>query len=301
MPERHPGKFLDKSGNYEVRECVSCGFRHLYPLPDNQALKEFYEADYYQRHKPEYIDQDSRDARYLEIAYDERLTVLSHLTSGRRILDVGCGSGMFLEYASRKAWDCTGIEPSEMAAAEAMRRGLNVFPGTLEGFIGQSRGLYDVVYLKNVLEHVREPEKTLSSCRGLLRGGGVLFVEVPNDYEFMQRFGVWLLRERKSWITVPDHINYFDFASLRRLLLRTGMVPVQRSTSFPIYGLLMFGQNFISDRSVGKRAHHLRMDFEFFWDGVRLRCVKNAIYGLLAFLGTGRTVIYYCKAGKERG
>ena len=47
---------------------------------------------------------------------------MSSLTSGRSILDVGCGSGLFMDFSKRKGWTPVGIEPSRLVAKQAKKR-----------------------------------------------------------------------------------------------------------------------------------------------------------------------------------
>ena len=85
MNNQCDGKILDKVDNYSVIECKNCNFRHLLPIPTPNELKRFYEKQYYQDHKPNYIAEDIRDIKYLEISYEERLQIFSKLTKGRSL------------------------------------------------------------------------------------------------------------------------------------------------------------------------------------------------------------------------
>ena len=100
--------------------------------------------------------------------------------------------------------------------------------------------------------------------------------------------------ERKSWICVPDHINYFDFWTLGTLLGSSGLRIVKRDTTFPMYLFLWFGQNFVRHKRIGARVHRLRMRFEVGLERAKLGLLKRGLYSLLSKLGLGRTVIYYC-------
>ncbi len=298
MSSVHFGKTIDSVKDFSVLECLACGFKHLDPIPSEEILDDFYSEQYYQSHKPSYIQQDEKDKEYLEISYDERLKVFAHLTTGRKILDIGCGSGMFLAYAASLGWECRGVEPSSSAVDVARNRKVPIFHGSFNVFLNEDHTKYDVIYLKNVLEHVANPIDLLEECSLRLSEIGVLFIEVPNDYEWMQKAGIALLKERKSWLSVPDHINYFNFKSLKKLLYSIKLKPVIRSTTFPIYGCLFFGCNFIADKNSGAKAHNMRVSFELFWERLHMRWFKHLLYQILAKIGCGRTVIYYCKAGK---
>ena len=295
MDKIHKGKILDKVSHYSIIECSNCNYKHLLPYPNKEELGKFYSKKYYQSYKPNYFTEDLKDEEYLNIAFDERLQIISKLTNGKNILDVGCGAGNFMAFSKKRGWNPVGIEPSNMAAKRAQNSGLNVYEGELEGFVEINEKKFDVIHLKNVLEHVISPEKTLINCMQLLKEDGIVYTEVPNDYQMIQKFAVKLLKERKSWISVPDHINYFTFKSFRNLLAKVGLEPIKRTTSFPIYMLLLIGYNFISNKKEGFKAHQIRVNFELFWDKVRLRLIKNMIYSILSFLHMGRTIIFYSK------
>lgn len=291
----HAGANIAEKDGTQIVECDQCGFRHLIPIPSEEELSHFYERQYFDAHKPTYMKTDVAEDAYQSIAYADRLRGFTRLTAGRKILDVGCGSGQFLAFAARAGWDCYGVEPSHVAAARCVELGLNVKQGSFEACSTKLDSDFDVVHLKNVLEHVRDPVATLRSARCHLKPGGVLYVEVPNDFSFEQEMGVRLLRESRSWISIPDHINYFNFKSLVRLVRNLGFEVRRRDTTFPMYVFLWVGLNFIRDRSAGAKAHRLRVAFELFLEKIGLSKLRRGTYRALALAGAGRTIILYCQ------
>lgn len=289
----HYGPVLDKKDGYSVIDCVKCGFKHLDPIPSNEILDEFYKEQYFTTVKPGYIEAETSEAEHMRIAFTERLSAYGRMSSGRDLLDIGCGAGAFLSEAMACGWQVMGVEPSATAVETAKQKNIPVFYGTLDDFCSSAGQKYDVVQLKNVLEHVPDPVNTIEQCRALLKNSGILYIEVPNDYEPIQKIGVWRVKERNSWVSVPDHINYFNFKSLRELLIRKGFKVLAKDTTFPMYIFLWFGRNFIADPAAGKRAHRLRMQMELWLDRHGLKIVKQLLYKALARVGTGRTVIIY--------
>lgn len=287
---------MDRCNDYSVIDCTSCGFRHLSPIPSAETLDVFYKKEYYETRKVDYIEKDLAEEAYWEIAFRERLDFVERRVVGRRILDVGCGSGRFLRYAASRGWDGVGIEPSETAAQVGRAEGLTVLGGRLDDFEQEFSEGFDLVHLKNVLEHVVDPKQVVNHCVAMLRPGGMLYVEVPNDYNLIQRIGVRIVGEGKSWICIPDHINYFDFSTLGRLVRSSGLRVVKRDTTFPMYLFLWFGRNFIRHKEIGARMHGFRMGLESGLERVRLGVLKRGLYRVLSWLGLGRTVVYYCQA-----
>jgi 2-polyprenyl-3-methyl-5-hydroxy-6-metoxy-1,4-benzoquinol methylase len=298
IEKSHNGIFIDKVDKCGIMKCNVCGFKHLDPIPSTKELDDFYKAQYYGSHKSEYISQDNRDIYFLNISFQDRLRVFTKSGQGKRILDIGCGAGMFMKYAQERGWDCTGIEPSEVAWEQALKKNLRVYHQTIGDFASQSTEKYDIIHLKNVLEHVPDPSKILEIAHSLLNGNGILYIEVPNDYDLSQRFGVWLLSEKKSWLAIPDHINYFNFKSLKKLLQKYNFKIFKKTTTFPIYFLLSLGINFIKYKNMGARAHNIRMNFEIKLHKYNMDFIRRIIYNFLSFLNLGRTVIFYCKKTK---
>jgi SAM-dependent methyltransferase len=208
-----------------------------------------------------------------------------------RLLDLGAGTGDFLEYAIEQGWSAEGIEPSGLAAVRAQERGLQVVNTTLESFLAnspESEQAYDAVSMLNVLEHVPDPVAFLVDTRRLLRPStGVVCLSVPNDFTDLQRavnrrhnLGEW-------WIAVPDHLNYFDYQSLDRTLEGCGFRTAERTGTFPMEFLLLLGFDYVSDPKVGGEAHRRRISFE----AALPHEVRRKLYQAMANAGFGRNCV----------
>ena len=200
-----------------------------------------------------------------------------------------------MRFAAERGWKVTGVEPSSTAALVARNSGLVVHHGTLESFRRMDTRLFHVIHLKNVLEHVRDPAKVLAECHRMLHPRGLIYVEVPNDYDLVQRIGVRIARQRNAWVAVPDHVNYFSFRSAAGLLHKMGFRVLARDTTFPMYLFLWLGMDFIADRTVGAQAHAMRIRLETSMERRGLGLARRAVYRLLARLSLGRTAILYAR------
>jgi SAM-dependent methyltransferase len=146
------------------------------------------------------------------------LTELEGMTAGRRLLDVGCATGFFLEAARARGWSVQGLEVSEYAADYARQRlGLAVDIGSIAS-PPRALGEFDVVTMWDVIEHLERPDQALRSIRRMLRPKGLLIIST-GDY------GSVLRRIRgKKWrlFADPTHRFFFDERTLRVLLAETG-------------------------------------------------------------------------------
>lgn len=111
--------------------------------------------------------------------------------AGMRILDIGCGGGLFLTKMRDLGATVTGLELSDTRAAYAAgRHGLDIVKHPVESTFWTSRaGTFDIVTLWDVIEHVNQPAATLMAASALLKPGGMLFVDTPCRDAFYHRCG----------------------------------------------------------------------------------------------------------------
>ena len=187
-----------------ILRCRSCrvGFRAA--LPSEESLGRLYrefDTEAYEGELP---------ARFRTAA--RQLRIVSRYVTPGRLLDVGCGSGVFLRCAVDAEWNVVGVEPGKAAHRSAMAllsgRG-DVIRGLLQE-VSLAPSSFDVVTLWDVLEHVPDPRSLMERATSLLKPGGYLFVNVPDLDSLPTR----LLRAR--WpLLLPEHLIYFSRDSLR--------------------------------------------------------------------------------------
>jgi SAM-dependent methyltransferase len=303
VPDRYPENPAQSDG-FRVIEDADYGFRRLDPIPPEAELSEFYESRYYDllrkgnrspdiRRLMEGGDSAAKELRWLrEGVYTDIVTVLNDAAPGRRLLEVGCGIGHFLSFAQEHGFSAVGTEPSQEAAQHAASKGLTVHAMTLDKFISHAPNeRFDVIVMLNVLEHVPDPVKALQECRQVLVPDGILCVRVPNDFSEMQAAAKEKIGAVPWWIAVPDHINYFNFASLRQTLDRLGFETIYAQGDFPMEMFLLMGENYIGNPDVGGRCHARRVEFDL---GLRPE-LRRKIYAALASAGVGRECLVFGK------
>jgi len=146
-----------------------------------------------------------------------------------RLLDVGCGSGDFLQKMKAIGWDVYGVEPGEQGALAGQKRGLNIFHGTLEQAEFPDAH-FDFIRFEHVLEHVPDPVATLREARRILRPGGQIRLMVPN-------WNSWPAQWFKSYwyhLDTPRHLFWFTPETLAFAAQRGGL-KVSSSNIFPDY------------------------------------------------------------------
>lgn len=215
-----PKQSFKLSNGSDLLRCPQCKLGWWdWPAFDPTA---FYDADYFQS-----ADANRGYDDYAALEPANRVTARARLKRLRRIittpkptvLDLGCGTGVFLGEASRLGWNVSGIEVSPYAASVAQQRGLNVSCGPVDEASIES-GPFDVVTLWDVIEHLRDPLATLRAASAALREGGVVALSTGDIESFAAR----LSGSRWHLFNLPEHLFFFSRDSLTRMLEDCGFV-----------------------------------------------------------------------------
>lgn len=195
--------------------CGVCGGAYLDPPLTPESERAFYGGGLYRRLYPvEYA------ATAAEVIAGQRLAAVADwrvrrlapaLPMAARVVDVGAGYGCFLGrlHAARPDLRLFACEP-DSGVRDA---GLEGAPVDFADTVDDLDGDFDLIALFHVLEHVRDPAGLLAALARRLAPGGRLVVEVPDESVLA------------CWSQVhAAHLSYFTPASLRRLLLRAGLV-----------------------------------------------------------------------------
>lgn len=152
----------------------------------------------------------------------------------RRLLDVGCAHGWFLETA-RDSFEVLGIEPDAVVGGRTAARGLPVREGYFpDALLAGER--FDLIVFNDVIEHIPDIHAALAACHERLGEGGLLILNLPNSAGFFYRLSKVLSRlgwpgpfERLWQKDLPSpHVHYFHPANLERLVAGHGFVQVHR-------------------------------------------------------------------------
>jgi SAM-dependent methyltransferase len=198
----------EHSKTFRVMRCKRCSHLFCSPLPER--VTESY--------------QEVVDEEYLRHADSRRLaaaavvqTIAKH-TVGRRLLDVGCATGDFLEAGRAAGFDVAGIELSSWSCAIARERGFTVHKQALSAFAEDSNERFDVISLIGVIEHFPDPRAEMTNIAKLLSPGGLVVVWTGDSSS-------WLARAlgRHWWYWQGQHIQYFTERSLTSLVRLAGL------------------------------------------------------------------------------
>lgn len=195
---------------------LHCGFVFAEKQLSDQELNRFYTELYYPKTKASgsVPKPNSNKVKFTQHFHylDSKIGLL-----GKRVLDYGCGEGNFLEVArDAGVHNLFGVELNDQGRARAAAKGFSVSK-SIDNFASQS---IDIVYMNDVIEHLRNPLKELKKIYDLLSPGGVLFVATMNIKGLKAR----ILGKRWELIIDPTHFYFYDRSSLRNTLFLSGFL-----------------------------------------------------------------------------
>jgi len=205
-----PDRFNGESKMYQLTRCTECSLVFVKDPPLPSEMGEHYGSDY---------DRLIESGGSSKARWQTHGEAILQFKDGGKLLDLGCGSGAFLESMKGPKWELFGIEMSAEAAERARARsGGQIFAGDiLEGnFPPES---FDVITCFDVLEHVYEPRAVLEAVRKWLKPGGIFYLLVPNiDSAAVQVFGSY-------WygLELPRHLLHFSPQSLEWIAALAGL------------------------------------------------------------------------------
>ena len=202
-----------------VSECVECQIAMLHPFPTDKEISDLYSTGSYR------TDGGTRFNFLIEYliylgSVIKRKRIEKYARKGK-ILDIGCGRGLFLDIMRRGGWEVEGSELNKETASYAEKvYGLKVHAG---GIAEQSLApeSFEVINICGVLEHLKDPNTAISECHKLLKKNGLLVILVQNIRSFEFKLG------KENWFHLDLPFHLFQFTE-------EGMVDILQKKGFKI-------------------------------------------------------------------
>ena len=222
-------KMLNLQGNCdsEVFICQVCDARYLFPYISNEQLERLYGKSYFTvvYDEDSSLDIPSSNSDYENEFAAVRLSkfettvnlLLSQFPGAKHILDIGAATGDFLALARKQGLLVSGIELSSYAAAKAKDKYGFVFHKTsiLEY---QGKEKYDLIHMNHVFEHFEFPHQALSRISDLLNPNGLVYVEVPFQFNLLEVIKYQITGRAKIFdVFSLHHPIFYTPATLRKV------------------------------------------------------------------------------------
>jgi len=213
----------------EIWSCGKCGMIFPNPMPHPVGGVD----QHYGMEADEYFINHDRDKKLetARIILEDGEKML-----GRKgtMLDIGAGRGEVIEVAISRGWKAEGVEPSKKFAAYAAEKtGAHIFPDPVES-CGIEDNSYDLVILGAVLEHLYNPNDVVATIARILKPGGLVFFDVPNEKGLIFTVGNLYQKIRgRRWCTnlaptfPPFHVFGYSMRPMRAMFGNHGLTVVK--------------------------------------------------------------------------
>lgn len=192
--------------SFEIEECFNCKFAFTQDPPNAFHAGRYYDNVAYVEHSDSssgLIFSIYHHARKFMLRFKQRM--IKNASSGKKLLDVGSGSGYFLNHMKSSGYEVRGVEISE-TARKLCHEKFGISNHTPEDFVQlKIEGKYDVITLWHVFEHVYEYDEYFNSFRNYLSKEGKLIIAMPNKRCFEASY------YKKYWngYDTPRHLWHF--------------------------------------------------------------------------------------------
>ncbi len=236
--QKMQNKYKDVEGfrikkTFNIEECLNCG---VYITSPTLSKSEY--SNYHNKHQVAFNgtgDEESianylqnKKQQWVNFGYEKRLDrIVSVKPNAKKIMDIGCGAGFYLDFLKNRGFTVEGIELAPWGYNIAKEKlGLKVQNNLIEN-LKPPKNKFEVITLYDVIEHTTEPNAFLQELKKWLKKDGVLIINVPNIDSNISKHA------DKYWnkLSPPDHTLHFNEKSISYLLNKNGFYPFSISTN----------------------------------------------------------------------
>ncbi len=226
-----PDRFdLQSRRLYNLVRCSDCAFVYLNPRPLEEQSGVFYKYAEYSPHLTGNRQLSLQEKLYVRLRdfnnRNKRKFIEKEKSQRTKVLDIGCGTGEFLQEMQNAGWHVHGVERDPDAAGAARdEKNLAVTKGTLAD-LPLNTTTFEVITLWHVFEHIYQPVTEIERIRARLTDDGVLVIAVPNCAGLDAAF------YRQNWIAwdTPRHVNHFHLKSLQKFMELHKFILIKKSS-----------------------------------------------------------------------
>lgn len=253
---------------FVIAECASCSLRFTQNVPDTATISPYYKAEDYISHTDEtkgLIGTLYKKIRKITLKGKRKLIEKNTGLSTGNLLDVGSGTGAFVNEIKKKGWAVTGLEP-DASAREIAKKLYKLDLKDQKDFFHLPVSSFDVISLWHVLEHVHDLETYILQLKFLLKENGKIFIAVPNYTSLDAK----IYKEYWAAYDVPRHLYHFSPISMQRLMEKNGLtIRKYKPMRYDSYYISLLSSKYKNGKSRWIPS---------FWNGFRsnITAMKNA-------------------------
>jgi len=204
---------------FNIVKCEQCSFKFTNPRPEEDIIGRYYKSENYVSHSNTnkgFINSTYQTVRKYTLL--KKLQLISKFYKTGYILDIGCGTGEFLNTCKNAKWKTLGIEPDIDARTMAIQNhSLDVREESEIEKLPDSS--FDIITMWHVLEHVPKLNKRVEDLKRLIKPNGIIIIAVPNSDSLDAK----IYKENWAAYDVPRHLYHFNPNDINLLFKNHGL------------------------------------------------------------------------------
>lgn len=226
----------------EIKRCLDCGFIFMSPRPDLSERNALFGGAVpdllrpYSAEQANYGEVTKGRLEFFRKRIRDLLKELSYRPNEIHFLDIGASSGYMVEAALEAGIKAQGIEPGESGINAAKERGIGLIKSTAE-VLPFPDNCFDIIHSHHVFEHIADPMVAAREAYRVLKPGGLLLIEVPNQFDNIRFWRDVLLNrvlQRKRDIRSVHHLSFFSKRSMKKLLSNAAFNEIKIRTYYTL-------------------------------------------------------------------
>lgn len=205
---------------FTFSKCNACSMVYLNPRLTERATYDFYNSEWNELYNEAKFDAVSTSTAIDDEINRSNLELIVNAKGSARgdLLEIGFASGVFLRAAKAAGFAVHGIELNQRNY-ERVRTELGPTMHDVDLFEAKLPDrAFDVIYMRDVFEHVPKPKPMLHELNRIAKPGGLLYIEVPNIEGLIYK----VVKERHVCVFGFEHLNYWSPSTLEKILDLTG-------------------------------------------------------------------------------
>lgn len=221
QPQLSAKDYTVSGESFSIVACNNCTHLFTQNVAQQNEIAKYYASENYISHSDTQVGLVNKlyhSIRKKTLQSKKKLIEKETQKSTGNILDIGCGTGGFLNTMEIGGWEITGLEPDENARVKAKTL-YGIEPQPSINIFNLQDNIYDAITMWHVLEHVHQLHEYIRQLKNMLTEKGKIFIAVPNYTSYdAQHYGqFWAAYD------VPRHLYHFSPASMKKLVEEHGL------------------------------------------------------------------------------
>ncbi len=268
--------YLVTQTEFSIYKCESCCFKFTNPRPDQNNIAFYYKNDNYISHSninTGLVNRLYHIMRYFTVR--SKFQFINSFHPGTRIIDYGCGTGVFLNHCKINGWLTAGYEPEFVAREYGISHYNLKITNSFEK-LNKILPRVDVITMWHVLEHIHDFKNVLLKLKQLLSNNGIIIIAVPNpnSYDAKKYASFWAAYD------LPRHLYHFTSKDIKSISDELGLKLIKVS------GMKFdsFYVSILSEQNMSGKKNFLKAFFTGLTSNIK--AMKTGDYSSLIFVLT---------------